>query len=64
MPPQTAELRRRIAEFVERTSTEITSHDDDVVGPLAAMLPAGTVVYVAHTPKILAGRRRPGRARS
>ncbi len=51
MPPQTAELRRRIAEFVERTSTEITSHDDDVVGPLAAMLPAGTVVYVAHTPK-------------
>ena len=49
--PQDAELRRRLAGFVQHTSTEITSHDDEVVTPLASMLPAGTTVYVAHTPK-------------
>jgi methylenetetrahydrofolate reductase (NADPH) len=49
--PEPAELGRRLAEFVQRTSTEITSHDDALVEPLAKALPAGTVVYVAHTPK-------------
>src|SRR5262245_2812964 len=43
--------RRRIVEFAAGTSTEITSHDDDAIPELAAVLPPGTVVYVAHTPK-------------
>lgn len=46
-----AELRRRLAGFVRGISTEITSHDDEIVVPLASELPAGTTVYVAHTPK-------------
>jgi methylenetetrahydrofolate reductase (NADPH) len=49
--PQPDQLRRRLLEFVQRTSTEITAHDDEVVAGLAATLPAGTMVYVAHTPK-------------
>ena len=49
--PESAELGRRLTEFVRRMSTEITSHDDALVDPLASTLPAGTVVYVAHTPK-------------
>jgi methylenetetrahydrofolate reductase (NADPH) len=44
-------LRQRLDGFVAHVSTEITSHDDDVVASLAATLPPGTIVYVAHTPK-------------
>src|SRR5262252_224621 len=43
--------KRRIIEFANGASTEITSHDDDSIPELAAILPRGTVVYVAHTPK-------------
>ena len=32
-------------------STEISTHDEDSLPTLAATLPAGTAVYVAHTPK-------------
>lgn len=48
---QAGGLRQRLARFVQHVSTEITSHDDDVVPSLAATLPPGTTVYVAHTPK-------------
>jgi hypothetical protein len=43
--------QRRIVEFASGASTEITTHDDDAIAPLAAILPPGTVIYVAHTPK-------------
>jgi methylenetetrahydrofolate reductase (NADPH) len=43
--------KRRIIEFATGASTEITSHDADAIPELAAILPGGTVVYVAHTPK-------------
>jgi methylenetetrahydrofolate reductase (NADPH) len=32
-------------------STEITSHDTDTIPEIARILPRGTVVYIAHTPK-------------
>jgi methylenetetrahydrofolate reductase (NADPH) len=46
-----AELKRRIIDFARDTSTEISPHDEGLVPELARMLPAGTTVYVAHTPK-------------
>ena len=45
------DLRSRIVDFVRRASTEITTHDEKIVGDIARNLPAGTTVYVAHTPK-------------
>jgi methylenetetrahydrofolate reductase (NADPH) len=44
-------LRQRIADFVAVASTEITPHDAALVPALAAALPVGATVYVAHTPK-------------
>lgn len=49
--PSGAELKRLIVEFAQGASTEIASHDEALVGQLRAVLPAGTTVYVAHTPK-------------
>lgn len=46
-----ADLKRRIVEFAHGTSTEISPHDEGLVPELASTLPAGTTVYVAHTPK-------------
>jgi methylenetetrahydrofolate reductase (NADPH) len=46
-----AELKRRIVAFARDTSTEISPHDESLVPELAKVLPAGTTVYVAHTPK-------------
>ncbi len=46
-----AELKRRIIDFARDTSTEISPHDEALVPELATILPAGTTVYVAHTPK-------------
>jgi methylenetetrahydrofolate reductase (NADPH) len=46
-----AELKRRIIEFARDTSTEISPHDEGLVPELATILPPGTTVYVAHTPK-------------
>ena len=45
------DLRSRIVDFVRRASTEITAHDEKIVGDIARNLPAGTTVYVAHTPR-------------
>lgn len=45
------ELKRRIVEFARGASTEISTHDEEHLDTLAAELPAGTTVYVAHTPK-------------
>lgn len=48
---QAADMRRRIVAFMRRASTEVTTHDEKVLPELAATLPKGSTVYVAHTPK-------------
>ncbi len=45
------ELKSAAIEFVRRASTEISSHDEQLLDALAQRLPAGMSVYVAHTPK-------------
>lgn len=45
------DFRQRLVEFVSDASTEITPHDESLVPALAAALPPGATVYVAHTPK-------------
>jgi methylenetetrahydrofolate reductase (NADPH) len=50
-PLSAAELKRRIVEFARQASTEISTHDEELLPALANKLPAGTTVYVAHTPK-------------
>lgn len=50
LPINSADFKRRIVEFMRGASTEISVHDADLVPALAKQLPAGTVVYVAHTP--------------
>jgi methylenetetrahydrofolate reductase (NADPH) len=49
-PPDAAALRARIAEFAGRASLEITSADAALPAALEGRLPAGTALYVAHTP--------------
>jgi methylenetetrahydrofolate reductase (NADPH) len=44
------EFEARIAEFAARASLEITSNDRELPATLAGRLPAGTGLYVAHTP--------------
>jgi len=44
-------LKRAVVYFARNASTEISTHDEDTLPTLASTLPAGTVVYVAHTPK-------------
>lgn len=44
-------LKRRIVQFAGGASTEISPHDENQLATLAAELPPGTTVYVAHTPK-------------
>jgi methylenetetrahydrofolate reductase (NADH) len=51
VPTDLTDLRPRIVDFVRHASTEITPHDEKMVGDIARSLPAGTTVYVAHTPK-------------
>jgi methylenetetrahydrofolate reductase (NADPH) len=46
-----AALKRAIVDFARNSSTEISTHDEGALPELAATLPAGTAVYVAHTPK-------------
>jgi len=48
---ETSELKRRVLHFTHAMSTEISTHDEDLLPALANKLPAGTSVYVAHTPK-------------
>jgi len=45
------ELKSRVLRFARGMSTEISPHDEDLIPALANRLPAGTTVYVAHTPK-------------
>jgi methylenetetrahydrofolate reductase (NADH) len=49
--PVGAELKSRIIEFARAASTEISTHDEELIPALANKLPQGTTVYVAHTPK-------------
>jgi methylenetetrahydrofolate reductase (NADPH) len=50
--PSSAErLKSRILELMRKASTEITVGDEALVPGLAARLPAGSCVHVAHTPK-------------
>ena len=44
-------LKRAIVDFTRNASTEISTHDEAALPDLAAALPPGTPVYVAHTPK-------------
>lgn len=46
-----AELKRAVVEFARHASTEISTHDEKLLPEIARILPSGTVVYVAHTPK-------------
>jgi methylenetetrahydrofolate reductase (NADPH) len=48
--PPGAGLEARIAAFAARASLEITSNDRELPAALAGRLPAGTPLYVAHTP--------------
>jgi methylenetetrahydrofolate reductase (NADPH) len=50
-PPSAERLKSRILELMRQASTEITVDDDALVPALAARLPAGSCVHVAHTPK-------------
>jgi len=40
-----------VVDFVRQASTEISTHDEDLLPALANKLPPGMAVYVAHTPK-------------
>jgi methylenetetrahydrofolate reductase (NADPH) len=44
------DLKGRIVSFMQGASTEITPSEEHRLSALAAVLPAGTPVYVAHTP--------------
>jgi len=45
------ELKCRIVSFMRGASTEITPSEEDRLPDLKSLLPAGTAVHVAHTPK-------------
>ncbi|HVW70648.1 MAG TPA: methylenetetrahydrofolate reductase [Steroidobacteraceae bacterium] len=51
VPAEGEALKSAIVDFARNASTEISTHDEDALPTLAATLPPGTVVYVAHTPK-------------
>jgi methylenetetrahydrofolate reductase (NADPH) len=44
-------MNTAIADFIRQASTEISTHDEDLLPALADVLPVGTTLYVAHTPK-------------
>lgn len=44
-----------IVDFVRESSTEISTHDEELLPSLTNKLPAGMAVYVAHTPKASLG---------
>jgi methylenetetrahydrofolate reductase (NADPH) len=44
-------MNKSVLEFVQGASTEISTHDEHLLGELTDILPAGMTVYVAHTPK-------------
>ncbi len=45
------ELKRRVVEFARGASTEISTLDEELLTTLATKIPAGTAVFIAHTPK-------------
>lgn len=45
------EIKRAVVAFARDASTEISVHDERLLQALAQRLPAGTPVYIAHTPK-------------
>lgn len=45
------DLEHALVAFARRASTEISPHDASLLQALAQRLPAGTPVYVAHTPR-------------
>ena len=45
-----ADVKARIAAFAGRASLEITANDRDLAASLTGRLPAGSTLYVAHTP--------------
>jgi methylenetetrahydrofolate reductase (NADPH) len=45
------DAKQNITAFMRHASTEVTTHDEKVLDELAHILPSGTTVYVAHTPK-------------
>ena len=47
----TADLRDRLVNFARLASTEISTMDEFLLQELSELLPAGTPLYVAHTPK-------------
>jgi methylenetetrahydrofolate reductase (NADPH) len=47
----TASLKSRVVELTRQASTEITLDDEALLPALVALLPAGSSVHVAHTPK-------------
>jgi methylenetetrahydrofolate reductase (NADPH) len=49
--PEATSLRQQLRSFVAASSTEVTPHDEKVLGEMARILPAGFPVYVANTPK-------------
>jgi methylenetetrahydrofolate reductase (NADPH) len=44
-------MNTTVVDFVRGASTEISTHDEDLLQTLTGRLPAGMTVYVAHTPK-------------
>lgn len=48
--PATLALKQRIVAFMRHASTEISPSEEKRLPELASILPAGTPVYVAHTP--------------
>jgi methylenetetrahydrofolate reductase (NADPH) len=46
-----SELKERATEFARSASTELTTHDAEVIPELAEHLWPGATVYVAHTPR-------------
>src|SRR5690348_1306915 len=50
-PMSTSEFKKRVVEFARGASTEISTLDEQLLPTLATKIPAGTQVYVAHTPK-------------
>jgi len=44
-------MNTSVVDFVRAASTEISTHDEDLLPTLTSKLPAGMVMYVAHTPK-------------
>jgi methylenetetrahydrofolate reductase (NADPH) len=48
--PEAVDLKGRIVSFMRGASTEITPSEESRLPDLASVLPAGSTVYVAHTP--------------